>query len=273
MQRKDNVLILTPVKDAAKTLDTYFDNLTKLTYPHQLISVGLLESDSRDDTFRVLREKLPELQRHFRKAGIWKKDFGFRIPADTPRWAGRIQVQRRTVLAKSRNHLLFRALDDEDWVLWLDVDVVEYPPDIIEQLLATRKEIVHPNCVREYGGPGYDLNAWRDKKKYHLHDLRGEGDLVELHAVGGTMLLIKADVHRDGLVFPPLLYGKENKRIRRTNFFFANHKEMLTELNRIPENLRNGTFRGEIETEGLGIMANDMGYTCWGMPNLEIKHK
>jgi peptide chain release factor subunit 1 len=29
---------------------------------------------------------------------------------------------------------------------------------------------------------------------------------------------------------------------------------------------------GELETEGLGIMAGDMGYQCWGMPNLEILH-
>jgi hypothetical protein len=31
-------------------------------------------------------------------------------------------------------------------------------------------------------------------------------------------------------------------------------------------------FVGEIETEGLGIMAHDMGHECWGMPNLEVKH-
>jgi Anp1 len=63
-----------------------------------------------------------------------------------------VQVMRRAVLARSRNHLLFRVLDDQDWVLWLDVDVIEYPPDIIERLLATGKRIVHPNCVRHYGG-------------------------------------------------------------------------------------------------------------------------
>jgi hypothetical protein len=29
---------------------------------------------------------------------------------------------------------------------------------------------------------------------------------------------------------------------------------------------------GEIETEGLGIMAKDMGIECWGLPDLEIRH-
>lgn len=57
---------------------------------------------------------------------------------------------------------------------------------------------------------------------------------------------MRADLHRDGLVFPPFLYGRENDRAR------------------------NG--RGEVETEGLGIMARDMGYRCWGMPGLEVLH-
>jgi peptide chain release factor subunit 1 len=28
-----------------------------------------------------------------------------------------------------------------------------------------------------------------------------------------------------------------------------------------------------VETEGLGILAHDMGYECWGMPNLEVRHR
>ena len=273
MSNTKKILILTPVKNASHILDSYFANLSKINYSHDLISIGLLESDSCDGTFELLEKQLPKLEKEFRKACIFKKDFGFQIPEGIPRWAGKIQIERRKIIAKSRNHLLFRALGDEDWVLWLDVDVSEYPPDIIERLLATGKEIVHPNCVLEYGGKSYDLNAWRDKKKYHLHDLRQEGDLVELHAVGGTMLLVKAEVHRDGLIFPPYLYGKTNPRIRKNNFWFANWKEWLTEFHRIPQGLLKGDFRGEIETEGLGIMANDMGYKCWGLPNLEIKHR
>jgi hypothetical protein len=202
MEYKDKVLVLTPLKDAEGFLEGYLKSLYTLTYPHDLISLGFIEGDSNDNTYFELEKRLPELQRDFRAAGLWKKDFGFRLPPGTPRWAGHIQVKRRTILARSRNHLLFRALDDEDWVLWLDVDVIEYPPDIIEKLLESGKEIVQPNCVKRYGGICHDLNAWRDREKYHLHDLKDEGNLVKLHAVGGTMLLIKADVHREGLIFP-----------------------------------------------------------------------
>jgi len=154
-------------------------------------------------------------------------------------------------------------------VLWIDADVIEYPTDIIERLLTVQKDIVHPNCVKEYGGRSYDLNAWRDKGKKHLHDLREEGDLVKIDTVGGTMLLIKADLHREGLIFPPFLFGNRHPMIRNNNGFF-DKKTILKEFS-ISE-IVNRRFQGEIETEGLGMMAYEMGYECWALPNLEIRH-
>lgn len=101
--------------------------------------------------------------------GVWKRDFGFRIPPHVPRWSPELQVERRATIARSRNHLLSRALDDEERVLWID--------------------------------------AWRDHGRLHTDELRAEGDLVPLDTVGGTMLLVRADVHRDGLIFPPSRTG------------------------------------------------------------------
>ena len=45
------VLILTPMKTASRYLEGYFKRLETLTYPHNLISLGILEGDSSDDTF------------------------------------------------------------------------------------------------------------------------------------------------------------------------------------------------------------------------------
>jgi GT2 family glycosyltransferase len=249
MTGSSRILILTPVKDAAKHLEAYFAGLLKLTYPKELISLGILEGDSCDHTYELALRAAGAAQDVFSRVNVWKKDFGFHIPPGVERWAPAIQLRRRGALAKARNHLLFHSLEDEDWVLWLDVDVVEYPANIIEKLLAAGKDIVQPHCVREYGGPTFDLNAWRAQGTLHLEDLRTEGELVELDSVGGTMLLVRADRHRDGLVFPCFPYGKGNARIRRNNYWM-----------------------GEIETEGLGIMADDMGVKCWGMPRMEIKH-
>jgi hypothetical protein len=247
------ILILTPVKDASRHLASYFTALERLTYPRRHLSLGFLEGDSTDRTFEELTARLGALRGSFRRVGLWRKHYGFRLPETVPRWAPAYQIPRRTILAKARNQLLFRALQDEAWVLWLDVDVVEYPPDILETLLGTGRDILHPHCVTRWGGPTFDLNAWRDHGRLRMQDLRGGPDLVRLDAVGGTMLLIRADIHRDGLIFPPFPYGALNPLARCPHPLF-------------------GTRRGELETEGLGLMAHDMGHQCWGLPDLEIRH-
>ena len=248
------VLILTPVKNAVQDAEGYFARLRALCYPANLLSVGILESDSSDDTFETFRKYCQEYSQHFRSVRIWKKDFDYQIPPDLPRWEPSIQLQRRAILARSRNHLLFHALDDEDWVLWLDSDVIEYPADIIQRLLSYDKDIVQPHCVKKYCGPSFDLNAWRDHGRLFLHDLRPEGEIIPIDAVGGTMLLIRADCHRDGLVFPPFLYGKHNGKVRVRGDIHLPNEE------------------GEVETEGLGILASDMNFQCWALPHLEIIH-
>jgi hypothetical protein len=115
-----------------------------------------------------------------------------------------------------------------------------------------------PNCLVESSQTPFDMNTFKLKPgadkldwtpyimdgilqppngfgRTYLSDLR-HSDLVEVDGVGGTMLLVRADLHREGLVFPTFPY------------------------------------KHLIETEGLAAMARDMGYQCWGLPNLEIYH-
>lgn len=246
------VLILTPVKQAAPHLDRYFACLARLDYRRDRLSLGLLDSDSSDGTYERLAERVASLEREYRRVTLCKHDFGFSMPVGRARWALPFQLPRRTVLARSRNRLLFAALKDEEFVLWLDVDVIDYPPDVVTRLLATGKDIVTPHCVAP-GGDTFDWNAWREKGAVRMDALRGGPDLVRLDAVGGTMLLVRADVHRDGLTFPPFPYGRASR------------------FGRDPSPV-GGAGGGEVETEGLALMAKDMGVECWGMPNLEIVH-
>lgn len=248
------ILILTPIKDAATYVDSYFEGLQNLTYAKKLISIGILESDSIDGSDEVFSKACAVNKSEFREIRFFKKDFGFRMPADIPRWEPMIQFRRRVILARCRNHLLFHALDDEDWVLWLDVDVIQYPQDIIQRLLSFGKDILQPHCVKMPGGPSFDHNAWRDHGQMHMDSMRNGDELVLLDAVGGTMLMVRADCHRDGLIFPPFLYGKRNSKVRERSDIFLPGEE------------------GEVETEGLGILAADMRIQCWGLPNLEIIH-
>ena len=248
------VLIATPLKDAARFADTYFALLSRLTYPKHLVSLGVLEGDSRDDTARLFAERLDVVGGAYRRHGLWRFDTGFQLPTDAPRWTPHLQLFRRKAIARARNHLLAHALQDEDWVMWLDVDVIQTPPDLIEILLATGRDILHPHCVQVPGGPTFDRNGWRAHGKLLLEHMRGQGPLVPLDSVGGTVLMIRADLHRDGLIFPPFPYAGSRGLARR------------------PGPWATVGLTGEIETEGLGLMAADMGHQCWGMPDLEVIH-
>lgn len=158
-----HVVILTPLKNAAAFADGYFQRLNRLTYPPASLSLGLLESDSTDGTFEAFRDGIAANRFRFHEARIWKRDFGYHLPDGMPRWQPEIQTPRRATLAKSRNHLLFLALGTADWALWLDADVIRFPDDLIERLLETQLDIVHPHCVRLPGGPTFDRNAWTDR--------------------------------------------------------------------------------------------------------------
>lgn len=250
-----SLLVLTPAKNAARHADGWADRVLSLRGSCDRLEAAVLVSDSDDGTLDAFRAAARRLEDAGVPCLVVERDFGLRLPDDQPRWAPHLQLDRRRVLAKSRNHLLFAALrEHHDWVLWLDADVVSFPDDVVTTMLATGADLVQPNCTQEPGGPSFDMNAWTDRGWYHLDDYRGLGP-VELHAVGGTMLLVRADGHRDGLVWPAFPYGVVDPRAR-------DHPDQIgrDEL-------------GEIESEGLGLLAGALGYECVGLPDVEILHE
>jgi len=250
-----SVLILTPVRNAARHLPRYFELLEMLDYPASRLSVGLLEGDSYDASYDLLAARLPDLRARYARAELLKHDHGQHLQG--ARWAWAAQRRRREKIARVRNRLLSEVLRDEAWVLWLDADLIEYPANLLKQLLATGKDIVVPRCVRP-DGRDFDLNSFRfdpqrgpaedrsyvvdglfqpapGKGRAYLGELTEE-ELAPIDSVGGTALLVRADLHREGLIFPAY------------------------------------SHRGYIETEGLAMMAKDMGYDCWALPRLRIVH-
>jgi hypothetical protein len=250
------VLVLVPVRDALPHLPGLVANLAALQWPKDRLGLAFLEGDSLDLTAAWIEERLAGLRGTFARAELHRRDFGWR--SGGPRWEPAEQLRRRGAIARARNLLLSRALRDEEWVLWVDADLARWPADVLARLVAAGKDIVVPHCRSLETGGTFDANTWRLSPdaarvdwsawtrdgllqpprglgRLYLGDL-AERDLVEVDAVGGTMLLVRADLHRQGLVFPPFPY------------------------------------KGLIETEGLAAMARDMGVSCWGMPRLEVWH-
>ncbi len=259
MSELPSVLILTPIKNAADFLPRYFELLTALDYPFSRLSLGFLVGNSTDRSHEEIMARLPELKSRYSRVELLKKDFPASFEGSRRR--PEVQLIRRATIAKARNWLLAACLRDEAWVLWLDVDLVEYPPDLLKTLLRSEKPVVTAHCLHEQDDRSFDLNTysvthrsslaqawWRWRYTTHglfqppahvgrryLDECRGQLE-VEVDGVGGTVLLVCADLHREGLNFPVFSY------------------------------------EGLIETEGLALIARKMGYSCWGLPNLIVRH-
>lgn len=286
-ENQEHVLILTPLKNAAAYLPRYFELVDRLTYPKHLISMAFLVSDTTDDTVEILKQKAEEFmnpssnviiidengneqsqpKEKYHSISIFEKNFDFILPEER-RHEFEMQPLRRSFMARSRNYLLSAALKDEHaWVLWLDVDVVEYPATILEDLQSVNVDVVVPNCLRETEDNsfwGYDKNNWQETERsiemqkdldpeyvllegyfefltsrYLMVDMPthlGKLDKVPLDGVGATFTLVKAQVHREGANFPPY------------------------------------SFQHQVETEGFAKMAKAMGFGVYGLPSYIIYH-
>lgn len=253
------VTIFTPVRDGAPFIERHFQLISALDHPRDRLRIVWCEGGSRDDSRARLARLREEKAAQFAGIDIIDFDSGLRLPRRN-RWKPKYQLRRRAALARVRNTMVDRGLrTGDDWVLWIDVDICDFALDVLKRLLAARARIVTPDCVVERDGPSYDRNAFveigvpRDSDFYKhvtgglhqppdnwtgrkvLHDFRYL-DRVPLSAVGGTMLLVDANLFRAGLRFPERPY------------------------------------RFLVETEGFGMLARDLGVVPVGLPGVTVRH-
>jgi hypothetical protein len=285
-QRKREVLILTVMNDdrsfgGRRTATDFVNLLASFNYAKERTAIGVLCSDRRleahlHDAFSTGDNKYASVQIFYRKL-----DDAIELGrSDADRHAAFAQKKRRSLLARYRNLLLSLSLSESDRaVLWIDADMVTIPSNIIEMFQQSNKEIVTVHTKR--GRETYDLNAWQGPRikptaaereriargglfiprpgpgaKHmdnfntyaSMKNLRGSQNIVPLDSVGGTVLWVQAELHRQGVIFPPLyLIGSEWGQV--------------------------GGYDG-IETEGICYLANAVlgRQACWGMPAIIAQH-
>jgi hypothetical protein len=253
------VVIFVPVKDAASFIDRHMVLIDALDWPKDRLRLVYCEGDSQDCSRALLEDMQRQKASDFGDFKILSHNSGLRLDR-ADRWKPQHQLNRRSAIAAVRNRMISEELrDDDEWVLWIDIDVCDFEPDVLRKLLAAREKIVTPDCVLDRGGPSFDLNTYLETgsprrseffkyvtaglfqppvdywRRLHMHDLRFASK-VPLTAVGGTMLLVHGSIHRAGLVFPEAPY------------------------------------RYLIETEAFGRMARDAGIVPYGLPDIEIVH-
>lgn len=152
-EREERVLMCAPLRDAESHLPMFFSHLRNFTYPHHLIDLAFLVSDSRDKTLSLLSQMLKELQNDpdpkmpYGEISVLEKDFGQQVNQDVESRHGfAAQASRRKLMAQARNWLLSAALrPTHSWVYWRDVDVETAPFTILEDLMRHNKDVIVPS--------------------------------------------------------------------------------------------------------------------------------
>jgi mannan polymerase II complex ANP1 subunit len=152
-EREERILICAPLRDAESHLPMFFAHLHNFTYPHHLIDLAFLVSDSKDRTLELLSELLekqqidPDPKQPYGEISIIEKDFGQKVNQDVESRHGfAAQASRRKLMAQARNWLLSSALRPyHSWVYWRDVDVETAPFTILEDLMRHNKDVIVPS--------------------------------------------------------------------------------------------------------------------------------
>jgi mannan polymerase II complex ANP1 subunit len=152
-EKEERVLLCAPLRDAESHLPMFFSHLRNLTYPHHLVDLAFLVSDSKDRTLDLLSELLTKLQEDrdpkqpYGEISILEKDFGQKVNQDVESRHGfAAQAGRRKLMAQARNWLLSSALrPTHSWVYWRDVDVETAPFTILEDLMRHNKDVIVPS--------------------------------------------------------------------------------------------------------------------------------
>ena len=152
-EREERVLLCTPLRDAEPHLVMFFEHLRNFTYPHHLIDLAFLVSDSKDNTESLLTKLLEALQNDdkpempYGEISVIHKDFGQAVGQDVESRHGfAAQAGRRKLMAQARNWLLSAALRPyHSWVYWRDADVETCPFTILEDLMRHDKDVIVPS--------------------------------------------------------------------------------------------------------------------------------
>jgi mannan polymerase II complex ANP1 subunit len=157
-EREERILLCVPLRDAEPHLAMFFAHLRNFTYPHGLIDLAFLVSDSKDRTLEVLVENLEKIQddedpmQPYGEISIIEKDFGQKVNQDVESRHGfAAQASRRKLMAQARNWLLSAALRPyHSWVYWRDVDVETAPFTILEDLMRHNRDVIVPSKSMRY---------------------------------------------------------------------------------------------------------------------------
>lgn len=277
-QHEERVLFCVPLRDAAPHLPMFFGHMKNLTYPHNLIDLAFLVSDSSDDTMGELQKHLKEVQtdpdtsKRFGEIEIFEKDFGQVIGQGfSDRHGFAAQGPRRKLMARARNWLWTVAIKPyHSHVYWRDADVETVPPTILEDLMHHDKDVIVPNVWRPLpdwlgNQQPYDLNSWQES----------DGGLLLAETLDEDACIVEGYVEyqtwRPHLAYLRDPYGDPEVEMELDGIGGVS---ILTKAKvfRTGAHFPAFSFEKHAETEAFGKLSKRMGYSVIGLPHYVIWH-
>ena len=171
-----SVLVACLVAQQEPWLQRFLDRLGKLSYPQ--IRHAFVEG-----------KKIPLLHQWAKaKEDTWIRE------SDPP------ITDRFDRLAYLRNLIVEEADIKEDYVLWIDCDVIEFPPNLIEDLMRHNVSVVAPGVYIEGSNHFYDTFAFRFLNEAHFPVKNNPpAGLLEVHSVG-TCYLVHSSLYSQSRV-------------------------------------------------------------------------
>ncbi|CCD23159.1 ANP1/MMN9/VAN1 family protein NDAI_0B01250 [Naumovozyma dairenensis CBS 421] len=276
--QNNRILICVPLKDASNALPLFFKTLEKMTYPHELIDLSFLVSDSSDNTMYNLLNMLKRLQidggtsGKFGNIEIYEKDFGQVIGQGfSDRHGFAAQGPRRKLMGKARNWLNTVAIKPyHSWVYWRDVDVEIIPETILEDLMHHDKDVIVPNVWRplpDWLGniQPYDLNSWKES----------EAGLALSNSLGEDAVIVEGypeyATWRSHLAYMRDPNGDPEREMELDG---VGGVSILSKANvfRSGSHFPAFSFKKHAETEAFGKLSKHMNFTVIGLPNYVVWH-
>jgi mannan polymerase II complex ANP1 subunit len=277
-QNGERILFLVPLRDASAHLPMFFGHLKNMTYPHNLIDLSFLISDTSDSTLEDLQTYIEEIQngpdksQKFGRIEIYEKDFGQIVGQSfSDRHGFEAQGPRRKKMAIARNWLLTTALKpDHSWVYWRDIDVETAPATILEDLMHHDRDVIVPNIWRPLPDwlnyeQAYDLNSWQESEGgiELAEKLDEDAVIVEGYPEYATWrphLAYLRDPYGDPEVEVELDGIGGVSILAKANVF--KHGAMFPAF----------SFKKHAETEAFGKLCKTMGFEVIGLPHYVIWH-
>ncbi len=191
------ILIGIKAKNCAEYLDNLVVQLCNLTYPHNLITIAIVENDSEDDTWEKLKDIHPVLKSNGFKVYLEKIDFNYKLKPEH-RHLPEVQLKRLEIIGEIAQHIIDTYMDGNDYLWWCDGDYVYFPPSMFEHLIGFDVDIVIPVCTLPDGSP-YEIASEKDGLKlFQLQKLYPDTDLIEIDLASGSTL-VKREVFDAGV--------------------------------------------------------------------------